>query len=167
LQPAASGSPRRPLCSRHGWRALLRTQFVHRLDLHNAQNMARWLGSSRLQTVGPIRCLAGQSCADKGRTSTFVLGKLHSQFYELAIIKWEFEDHALTYELGLVRTREGNALAVGARGHERNCGFPPCLLGQKAWRGVSKRESYLNNEIGGTKHDGDTGYLYLPHLKNF
>ena len=42
----------------------------------------RWLGSIRLHAVGPIRCLAGQSFADKGCMSTFVLGNRRSQFYE-------------------------------------------------------------------------------------
>jgi hypothetical protein len=51
-----------------------------------------------------------------------------------------------------VRTREDHALAVGARGQERNCCFFPCFLGQKAWRGVSKSEYHLNKAIGGTKH---------------
>jgi hypothetical protein len=37
----------------------------------------RWLGSSRLHAVGRIRCLAGHSCADKGRMSMFVLGNMH------------------------------------------------------------------------------------------
>ena len=46
-----------------------------------------------------------------------------------------FKDHALTDELGVKATREVHALAVGARGHEKNCGFSPCLLGQKAWCG--------------------------------
>jgi hypothetical protein len=27
------------------------------------------------------------------------------------------------------------SLAVGARGHKKNCGFSPCLLRQKAWCG--------------------------------
>jgi hypothetical protein len=31
-----------------------------------------------------------------------------------------------------------HALAGGARGREQNCGFSPCLLGQKAWRGGQK-----------------------------
>ena len=66
--------------------------------------------------------------------------------------------HALTRELGIMRTQEGHTFTAGARGQERNCGFTPCLLGQKAWRGVSKSEHHLNKAIGGTKHDGGTGY---------
>jgi len=31
-----------------------------------------------------------------------------------------------------------HALAGGAREHEQNCGFSPCLLGQKAWHGDEK-----------------------------
>jgi hypothetical protein len=46
------------------------------------------------------------------------------------------KDNALTDELGIPRTREAYALAGGERGHERKCGFSPCFLGQKAWRGV-------------------------------
>jgi hypothetical protein len=42
----------------------------------------RWLGSSRLNAVAPIRCLAGQSYGDSGRMRTFVLRKTHSKFYE-------------------------------------------------------------------------------------
>jgi hypothetical protein len=57
-----------------------------------------------------------------------------------------------------MRTQKDHALAVGARGHEKNCGFSPCFLGQKAWREVSKIEYHLNKAIGGTKHGGDTGY---------
>jgi hypothetical protein len=67
----------------------------------------------------------------------------------------KFKDRALTDELGIVRTRENHALAVGARGHEKNCGFSPRLLGQKVWRGVSKIEYHLNNAIGETKHGED------------
>jgi hypothetical protein len=50
-----------------------------------------------------------------------------------------------------MRTLENHALAVGARGHEKNCGFSPSLLGQKAWRGVSKSEYHLNKATGGKK----------------
>jgi hypothetical protein len=55
-----------------------------------------------------------------------------------------------------VRTRTNNALAVGARGHKKNSGFSPCLLGQKAWRGVSKSENYPNKAIGGINDGGET-----------
>jgi hypothetical protein len=51
-----------------------------------------------------------------------VLGRPHSQrilsFKSSAITKWDFEDHALTDELGLCRTREAYALTRGERGHE-------------------------------------------------
>jgi hypothetical protein len=41
-----------------------------------------------------------------------------------------------------MRTQEGHALAVGARGHEQNCGFFACLLGQKSMAsGFKKRIS--------------------------
>ena len=68
----------------------------------------------------------------------------HIRFGEatLAVLRvrpWQngkFEDHALTDELGIPRTREVYALAGGERGHEHNCSFSPCLLGQKEWRGV-------------------------------
>jgi hypothetical protein len=72
--------------------------------------------------------------------------------------KWIFQYHALTDELGIKITREGHALAVDARGHEQKCSFSPCLLGQKAWREVSKSEYYRGIAIGGTKHGRDTGY---------
>jgi hypothetical protein len=42
---------------------------------------------------------------------TFVLGKLHSQFYEFGRNKMGIEDHTLTDELGLVRTREDHMCA--------------------------------------------------------
>jgi hypothetical protein len=58
------------------------------------------------------------------------------------------------------------ALAGDDRGHELNCGFSPCRLGQKAWRGVSKNEYHLNKAIGARRHGGDTGYWHVPHLKN-
>jgi hypothetical protein len=69
-----------------------------------------------------------------------------------------YTDHTLTGELGILRTREGHALAVGARGHEQIYGFSPCLLGHKAWRRISKSKYHLNKAIGRTKHGGDTGY---------
>ena len=46
-----------------------------------------------------------------------------------------FKDHALTDELGIIRTRLIHALAGGARRREQNFGFSPCLLGQRAWLG--------------------------------
>jgi hypothetical protein len=39
----------------------------------------------------------------------------------------------ITEELGKLRTRVIHALAGSARGRERNLGFSPCLLGQRAW----------------------------------
>ena len=48
----------------------------------------------------------------------------------------KFEDHALTDELGISRTREVLELAGGKRGNEQNCGFSTCLLGQKELRAV-------------------------------
>ena len=50
-----------------------------------------------------------------------------------------FKDHALTDELAIKATREVHALSVGARGHDQNCDFSPCLLGQKAWCGGLER----------------------------
>jgi hypothetical protein len=47
----------------------------------------------------------------------------------------------------------------------KNCGFSPCLLGQKEWRGVSKSEYHRNISIGGPKHGGDTGYWHMSNLK--
>jgi hypothetical protein len=41
-----------------------------------------WTFTSTLRAVGPIRCLAGQSFADKERMSTFVLDFPPSQFFE-------------------------------------------------------------------------------------
>jgi hypothetical protein len=40
-------------------------------------------------------------------------------------IKWKFEDHALTDELGMPPTRVIYALAGGDREHEKNCGISP------------------------------------------
>jgi hypothetical protein len=50
--------------------------------------------------------------------------------------KGKFEDHALTDELEISRTREAYALAGGNADMRKKSGFSPCLLGQKAWRGV-------------------------------
>jgi hypothetical protein len=69
-----------------------------------------------------------------------------------------YTDHTMNDELGICRTRVIYALAGGERGQERNCGFSPCLLGQKAWRGVWKSEYHRHLAIGGTKHGIDTGY---------
>jgi hypothetical protein len=71
--------------------------------------------------------------------STFVLGIQGSQFYEFDHNKkGGYTDHTLNDELEILRTREDHSLAVSARGHEQNCGFSPCLLGQKALRGFQK-----------------------------
>jgi len=42
-----------------------------------------------------------------------------------------YKDDALTDEIGICRMRKVYALAGGERGHEKICGFSPCLLGQK------------------------------------
>jgi hypothetical protein len=63
-------------------------------------------------------------------------------------------------------TRVIYALAGDDRGHELNCGFSPCRLGQRARRGGLKSEYHLNKVIGGRRHDGDAEYSYVPHLNN-
>jgi hypothetical protein len=68
-----------------------------------------------------------------------------------------FDDHALTDEIGIRRTREVHALFGGQRGHERSYGFSPCLLGQNEWRGVLKANVIT--------HGGDTECWYVPNLK--
>jgi hypothetical protein len=57
-------------------------------------------------------------------------------------------------------------LAGGDRGHEKNCGFSSCLLGQAAWLEDETRRYRGGGAIGGIKHGGDTVYWHIPHLKN-
>ena len=78
---------------------------------------------------GPKR--ADESAREDVRFGDHLLALLSFRAYSNLI----FKDHALTDELGIVRTRVIHALTGDARGCEQNFGFSPCLLSQGSWRG--------------------------------
>jgi hypothetical protein len=77
----------------------------------------------------------------RARVSSFVLGVACVRFYDFGRNKKEILK-IMTNELGNNRTRVIHTLAGGARGHENNCGFSPCLLEVKNY-GVGVEKSNI------------------------